>query len=71
MSDTPVAVLLTELVTVSGRTAALDQPGLRRYGVPGTAVVIVATSVRRYLPVCTDSAKSDTGRICSMPAPTG
>jgi hypothetical protein len=52
VSDQPVTVSLTELVRISGRTAVLDQPALRRYGVADTAggVAVVAATVRRYLP---------------------
>jgi hypothetical protein len=52
VSDAPVTVTLTELVTVRGRTAALDRRRLERYGasLPDGVVAVVAVEVRRYLP---------------------
>jgi hypothetical protein len=57
VSDTPVTVRVTDLVTVAGRVEQVDAAVFSRYGISDPqvfersgGVVIVATAVRRYLP---------------------
>jgi hypothetical protein len=57
VSDAPVTVRVTDVVTVAGRVEQLDAAAFGRYGISDPlvyersgGVVIVATTVRRYLP---------------------
>jgi hypothetical protein len=57
VSGTPVTVHVTDVVTVGGRVERFDAASFARYGVSDPqvhalsgGVVVVATSVRRYLP---------------------
>lgn len=58
VSEAPVTVRVTDLVTVSGRVESINRAAFARYGVTDAqviqssgGVVVVASSVRFYLPV--------------------
>ena len=52
VSDAPVAVEVTDLVRIAGRTVLLDEAAVRGFGASGAPVgaVVVASEVRRYTP---------------------
>lgn len=72
-SNVPVAVRISDVVTVAGRLEQVDAAALARYGIADPhvhgasgGVVVVATSVRRYLPESTAATPTPT-----RPAATG